>query len=290
MGFSQSQSPNPSNGFVAILLYQLMLSSRRQYTEKIRLWDLRKNVPGAVMRSACSKSYENPQGLSFIYKDRRITRKAIRRYKHRHRSSGTVPGNPKCEYNPWLLMSAGSDSIGAATSTDLIRKSDSECVPSSKENAMPEINRALTPSASLRKENGDLSDNVRVYVPADLEPVQIDTADQNLESLDILAGSFEKGPKTVTPELAEKQECLQNKDLRGDQAALFISPISWYTSLGQEYGPACLEKLSSRPDITTGQKELDVVFKAYLPQQGDILDGKRSLLVNLSRHSENQLL
>jgi hypothetical protein len=189
-------------------------------------------------------------------------------------------------------MSAGSDSIGAATSTDLIRKSDSECAPSSKENAMLEFNRALIPSASLRKENGDLSDNVRVYVPADLEPVQIDTADQNLESLDILAGGFEKGPKAITPELAEKQECSQDKDLGGggDQAALFISPISWYTSLGQEYGPACLEKLSSRPDITTGQKELDMAFKAYLPQQGDILDGKRSLLVNLSQHSENQLL
>src|SRR2546421_2133035 len=160
-----------------------MLSSRRQYTEKIRLWDLRKNVPGAVMRNACSKSYENPQGLSFIYKDRRITRKAIRRYKRRHRSSGTVLDDAKCEYSPWFLMSAGSDSIGVATSTDLIRKSDSECAPSSKENVMLEFNRALTPSASLWKENGDLSSNVQVDVPADLEPVQTDTADQNFESL-----------------------------------------------------------------------------------------------------------
>lgn len=98
-----------------------------------------------------------------------------------------MSGNMKCEYNPCLLMSAGSDSIGVATSTDLIRKSDSECVPSSKENVMPEFNRALTPSASLRKENGDLSNNVRIYVPTDLEPVQIDNADQNLKSLDILA-------------------------------------------------------------------------------------------------------
>jgi len=173
-------------------------------------------------------------------------------------------------------MSAGSDSIGVATSTDLIGKSDSECVPSSKEKVMLEFNRALTPSASLRKENGDLSNTVQVYVPADLELVQIDTADHNLESLDILAGSFEKGLKTITPELAEKQERSQNKDPRGDQAALSISPISWYTSLGQEYGPACLEKLSSRPDITTGRGGFDVVFKAYLPQQGNILDGKCS--------------
>jgi len=182
----------------------------------------------------------------FIYKDRRITRKAIRRYKHRHRSSGTVSGNMKCEYNPWLLMSAGSNSIGVATSIDLIRKSHSECVPSSKENVMLEFDRALTPSASLRKENGDLLNNVQVYVRADLERVQVDAADQNLERLDILAGSFEKGPKTITHELVGKQECSQNKDFREDQATLFISPISWYTSLGQEYGPACLEKLSSR--------------------------------------------
>lgn len=36
-GLFAKSVPNPSNGFVEILLYQLMLSSRRQYTEKIRL-------------------------------------------------------------------------------------------------------------------------------------------------------------------------------------------------------------------------------------------------------------
>ena len=75
----------------------LTMGSRRQYTEKLRSWNLLKNIPGKAMRSACHKSFRNPGREAFVYKGNPITKEAMGKYQHRHRSLEPDLSSAACE-------------------------------------------------------------------------------------------------------------------------------------------------------------------------------------------------
>ena len=79
------------------VLERLTPDSRRQYTAKLKSWNLQKNVPGEVMRLACTEVREDPQKGSFVYMGRHVLRKDLRRYQHRHRDFSPLSNSSICK-------------------------------------------------------------------------------------------------------------------------------------------------------------------------------------------------